>query len=176
MAKTRAQKEAQLAHLVSDVAGKATVFTRYAGLTVRDMETLRADLRRVGGTYRVSKTTLLAKALEQAGITDVPAEILSVQLAIATSPTDGVEAGKIVVGFAKTNESIQILGALIDGTFVGEAGVRALAALPSRAELYARLVGSLNAPLSGLVNVLAGNLRGLVTVLKQYQAKVASSQ
>ncbi len=80
-----------------------------------------------------------------------------------------MEANKAVVTFGKSHEALRILGAVIDGQFVDEAGVRILAALPGRDELYAKLVGSIAAPLSGLVNVLSGNLRGLVSVLKQYQ-------
>ena len=174
MAKTRAEKDALFAELKEAVSGKAVVFTRYTGLTVRDMTDLRAELRKVGGRYTVTKNTLLRKAMEEAGIADVPADVLDVQLAVATSQTDEVEPNRIVVNFGKTHEKIEILGAVVDGSFVDAAGVKALAALPSRDELYAKVVGSVAAPLTGMVNVLAGNLRGLVTVLKQYQEKKAA--
>ena len=171
MAKTRAEKDALFAELKEAVAGKAIVFTQYTGLTVRDMTDLRAELRKVDGRYTVTKNTLLRKAMDEAGVGGVPTEILDVQLAVATSATDEVEPNRIVVNFAKTHEKMGILGAVVDGKFVDAAGVKALAALPSRDELYAKAVSSIAAPLTGLVNVLAGNLRGLVTVLKQYQEK-----
>ncbi|MGI6103583.1 MAG: 50S ribosomal protein L10 [Patescibacteria group bacterium] len=174
MAKTRAQKDALFAELKDAVAGKAIVFTQYTGLTVRDMTDLRAELRKVQGRYTVTKNTLLRKAMDEAGIAGVPTEVLDVQLAVATSATDEVEPNRIVVNFQKTHEKMEILGAVVDGKFVDAAGVKALAALPSRDELYAKMVGSIAAPLSGMVNVLAGNLRGLVTVLKQYQEKKAA--
>src|SRR5690606_23177128 len=115
---------------------------------------------------------LLRKALEEAGIS-VPAEILDVQLGVATG-NDEVEPNRAVVDFAKSVEGLRIHGAIIDGTFIDEASVRNLASLPSRDQLYAKVVGSLAAPLSGMVNVLAGNLRGLVIVLKAYQEKKAA--
>lgn len=170
MAKTRLQKEQELQVLEQLAAGKAVVLTGYTGLSVGDMRQLRQALRAVGGGYRVVKTSLLRKALGDAA-PSVPTEAFGVQLAIATHPTDEVEANKAVVVFGKTHEAMQVLGAIIDGQFIDEAGVRRLAALPGRDELYAKLVGSVAAPISGLVNVLAGNLRGLVSVLNQYQQK-----
>lgn len=172
MPKTRSEKEALLATLTEMVAGKAMVFTEYRGLTVRNLSDLRANLRTIGGRYTVTKNTLLRKALKDAGI-DVPGDILDVQLAVATGD-DEVEPNRAVVDFAKTVEGLKIHGALVDGKFVDEAGVRKLAALPSRDQLYASVVGSIAAPLSGLVNVMAGNLRGLVNVLKAYQDKKAA--
>lgn len=170
MATTRAQKDIQLAALRDAVAGKAIVFTAYRGVTVKDLEALRTELRKVGGSYRVTKNTLLRKALEEQGI-EVPAEILDVQLGIATSSTDEVEPNRVVVDFQKSHETLGILGAVVDGKFIDPASVKALAALPSREQLYGQLVGTIAAPLTGVVNVLVGNLRGLITVLKQYEAK-----
>ena len=170
MPKTRSQKEALLATLGEMVAGKAVVFTEYRGLGVRELTELRAQLRKNGSRYTVTKNTLLRKALEVAGIT-VPGEVLDLQLGVASSATDEVEPNRIIVEFAKANELLKIHGAIVDGRYIDEAGVRQLAALPTRDVLYARVVGSISAPLSGLVNVLSGNLRGLVSVLKQYQAQ-----
>lgn len=174
MAKTRQEKEVHLAELEQALAGKAIVLTKYTGLTVRDLSDLRAELRAVGGEYRVTKNTLLAKALAGRKM-EIPQDILSLQLGIAISHTDEVEPNKIIVKFAKTHEPLQILGALIEGKFIDESSVRKLAALPSRDELYAKVVGSLAAPMSGLVNVMAGNLRGLVRVLDQYREHKATA-
>ena len=172
MPKTRAEKERLLTNLAQMLTGKTIVLTEYRGLTVRQMSALRQALRAVGAFYTVTKNSLLRKALAQAGI-EIPNQILDVQLAVATSASDEVEPNRAVVAFAKENEALKIHGALIEGTFVNEVVVRNLAALPSRDELYAKAVGSMAAPLRGLVTVLCGNLRGLVSVLHQYQQKVA---
>lgn len=174
MAKTRVQKEQELTELTQLAAGRAVVLTQYTGLSVKDQRELRQALRSVGGGYRIVKTSLLRKALGSVAET-VPGAAFEVQLAIATHATDEVEPNKAVVTFGRTHEALQILGAVIDGQFVDEAVVRKLATLPGRDELYAKLVGSVAAPLSGLVNVLSGNLRGLVLVLRQYQEKQATS-
>ena len=167
MPKTRTQKEQEFADLKSMVNGKAVVLTEYTGLTVKDMGDLRGKLRESGSSYRVVKTSLLAKALAEKNI-EIPAEILTVQLAVASNLDDEVEPNRAVVDFAKTNEAINIKGAVINGEFVDESQVKALASLPGRDELLAKVVVSVSAPLSGMVNVLSGNLRGLVNVLKQY--------
>lgn len=171
MPKTRIQKEQELADLKEMVSGKAVVLTEYTGLTVKDMGDLRAKLRESNSTYRVIKTSLLAKALEEIDV-KIPEEVLTIQLAIASNLSDEVEPNRAVVEFAKGNEQINIKGAIINGEYVDESKVKALASLPSREMLLAKVVGSVSAPLSGMVNVLSGNLRGLVNVLKQYQEKV----
>ncbi len=165
MAKTREQKAQELALLKDQIGGKAVVFAGYSTLTVKALDELRAKLRETGSTFKVTKNTLLKKAVEEAGLDNVPAETFKVQLGIASSNQDEVDPNRVIVEFAKTNEALKILGGIVDGKFIDEAGVRQLASLPSRDELNAKVVGSINAPLSGLVNVLAGNLRGLINVL-----------
>lgn len=173
MAKTREQKAAQLAELETLIDQPAMVLTQYGGLTVRDLDELRAQLRTTGCQYRVPKTSLLNKVFKERGI-EVPESLLKVQLGIATSATDEVEPNKAVVTFAKTHEQLVVLGAIINGTFVDAAYVRSLAALPGRPELYAKLVGSISSPLRGVVSVLGGNIRGLVTVLHGRKEQLAA--
>lgn len=165
MAKTREQKAQELALLKEQISGKAVVFAGYSTLTVKALDELRGKLRESGATFKVTKNTLLKKAVEESGLNNIPAEVFKVQLGIAASNQDEVDPNRIIVEFAKTNEALKILGGIVDGKFVDESGVRQLASLPSRDELNAKVVGSINAPLSGLVNVLAGNLRGLINVL-----------
>ncbi|MBI4185624.1 50S ribosomal protein L10 [Candidatus Berkelbacteria bacterium] len=172
MPKSRTEKEQLLASLRTLVTGQAVVLTEYRGLTVRELTDLRAALRTVGASYTVTKNSLLRRALTEAN-REIPSEILDTQLAVATSPTDEVEPNRVVVNFARDHDALTIHGALVDGHFVNEAGVRTLAALPSRDELYAKAVGSIAAPLRGLVTVLSGTVRGLVTVLRQYQQQRA---
>lgn len=168
MAKTRVQKEQQLAEIEEFIQGKAVVLTGYSRLTVKELTDLRNKLRQVDTTYRVIKTALLRKVLVEKGI-KIPNEILKSQLAVAASKTDEIEPSKTVVEFAKANENLEIFGAVIDAEFVDNNQVKTLASLPSKPELYGQLLGSLVSPLSGLVNVLGGNIRGLVYLLNQYK-------
>jgi large subunit ribosomal protein L10 len=163
---TRKQKE----FIVKDLAeklksSKAVVFSDYKGLSVKDMTALRRELLKEGIDFKVAKKTLMDLALKDAKI---EADIIKMegQLAMAISQRDEVLAAKIIARTAKGNENIKILGGILGTKFLKKEEVMALSALPSKEELLAKLVGTLNAPVSGFVNVLSGNLRGLVNVLK----------
>lgn len=171
MAKTRQQKEEMLAKISSDLASKKAVIVDYKGLSVSEIEDLRNSLEEQGVKFSVIKNTLAKIALDEQKI-EVDKEILTRPLAIAFSD-DEVAGSKGVKQFAKDHEALEVLGGIIENKFVPESTISALSLLPSREELYAKVVGSISAPLSGMVNVLAGNIRGLVSVLKQYQEKIS---
>ncbi len=166
MAKTRQKKEslvAELAVILKDAKGG--VFADFTGLTVKEISELRRILRGQGVTYEVLKKTLLAKSLEKVTVKDLAATNFSGSVSLATSSSDEVAPAKIVVEFAKKHDKLQILGGLMNQSFVGQERVQALAKLPSKQELLGQLVGTIAAPLSRLVRVLAGNLRGLLQIL-----------
>jgi large subunit ribosomal protein L10 len=175
MAKTRKQKEQALADLTSAfAAAKSTVFVNYQGLKVKEADELRraADKENIG--YVVSKKTLLGKAIKTTGV-DYDVVALSGMIGVATA-ADEVAAAKLVVEFGKTHEALKVLGGVIDGKIVDAAAVKSLASMPSRQQLLGQVVGTLNAPISGFVNVLAANIRGLVNVLNAVKnAKPAAS-
>lgn len=166
MAQTKVQKEVIVKDLVEKLkSSKAVVFSDYKGLNVKDMTTLRRDLRAEGVDLKVLKKTLMQIALKDAGI-EMDVKKLEGQIAIAVSSRDEVAAAKIIAKLAKVNENLKIAGGILGTKELSAEEVNALAKLPSKEELLAKLVGTLNAPVSGFVNVLAGNMRGLVTVLK----------
>jgi large subunit ribosomal protein L10 len=146
---------------------KAVVFTNYQGLKVQDLNTLRNQLKAKNIEYKIVKNTLAKKTLNEQKI-KFDESILDQPAAVAFSYDDEVEPNKIIYQFSKQNDKLGILGAIVNKEFVGSDAVKSLAMLPSREQLYANVVGSISAPISGFVNVLSGNLRGLVSVLKQY--------
>lgn len=163
---TREQKEAIISDLTKKLeSSKATVFSDYKGLSVKDMTTLRKELRKAGVDMKVVKKTLIDLALKNAGI-KAGIKDMEGQIALAISQEDEVAAAKIIAQVAKANENLKIVSGLLGKVAISKDEVMALAKLPSKEELLAKLVGTLNAPVSGFVNVLAGNLRGLVNVLK----------
>ena len=103
-------------------------------------------------------------ALKEAGL-EIDMQKLEGQISMAISSQDEVAAAKIIAKVAKINENIKMVGGILGTKELSAEEVKALALIPSKQELLAKLVGTLNAPVSGFVNVLAGNLRGLVTVL-----------
>lgn len=166
MAKSKEQKEQIVAQLKHDFGrAKSVVFANFQGLTVAETEELRSKARAEGVGVYVAKKTLLERAVEQSDIDDVSPRAFDGGVATFFGFEDVVAPAKIVHEFSKDHEAVEILGGAMEGSGIAVEQVKALAALPSKQELLAKLVGSLNAPMSGFANVLAGNLRGLVTVL-----------
>lgn len=163
---TRLQKEELVKSLAQKLKdSKAVVFSDFKGLAVKDMTVLRNELREKGIDFKVLKKTLITIALKDAGI-EMDLKKMEGQIAIAVSQGDEVEAAKIIAKMAKVNENLKIAGGILGKKILSTEEVMALSKLPSKDELLAKLVGTLNAPVSGFVNVLAGNIRGLVQVLK----------
>lgn len=173
MPKTREQKEVTIKSLTDGLkTAKAAVFANFQGLKVSEAEELRKNCRKENVSVLAAKKTLLKRACAEAGLTGIDPTIFSGGVATFFG-ADEVTAAKIVQTFAKTHEVVTIFGGTLEGKLIDAAGVKSLAALPSKQQLLGALVGTLNAPVSGFVNVLAGNLRGLVGVLNNIKtAKV----
>lgn len=171
MAKTKEQKTQIIDNLKDKLARKkAIVLLNFRGLKVEESEELRKLLREKQIDLAVTKNTLLKIILNEKGIS-VADDVLSQPLALAFSYDDEVVISKEISLFAKEHEALEILGGILDEGYVSSDVIEKLAKLPSREELLAKLVGSIASPLSGMVNVLSGNIRGLVNVLMQYKAQ-----
>lgn len=167
----RNEKES-IVELMGERLGRATaiVVTDYRGLSVADLTGLRSSLRAKGCDVQVIKNTLLRRACEAAEI-DPPAALLKGPTAVVLLYDDLASPTKALLEFAKKNERFEIRGGILDGKMLDAGGVKALADLPSRDELRAMLLGTLQAPQRQLVTVLGAPLRNLVTVLNAYADK-----
>ncbi len=165
MAVTRKEKEEILAGLESQLEGaKAIVFADYRGTTVKKIDELRKRFRKENISTKVAKITLIKKALSKHGI-DTTAIDFKAPVAIAISKEDEVAPARILSAFVKENKNVKILMGVMDNKIINALEVNALASLPSKQELRAQVVGTIAAPVSGFVNVLAGNLRKLLYVM-----------
>lgn len=165
MAKTREQKEKLIASLDDKVARmKSAVIIDYKGLRVKETEELRNILRQKGASFNISKNTLTKIALKKSGI-EFDESIFKKPVAIAFAMEDETTPAKEITLFAKKSEAIEILGGILENKFIDKEMVMKLAQLPTKDELYGKLVGVLSAPISGLANVFAGNIRGMVNAL-----------
>ena len=129
------------------------VFVDYCGLTVEEDTQLRNKFREAGVEYKVIKNTLTCRAAKEVGF-DALEPILNGPTALAISMTDEVAAAKVIADFAKKHEQLEIKGGFLDGKVLELAEVKALAATPNRETLLAKLLGSLNAPISNLARTL----------------------
>jgi len=166
MPKTKQQKKVIVESLGENIKkAKAVVFANFQGLTVAKSEDLRKKCRKEGVNVMVAKKTLLRKICENLGLVDINPKTFEGGVATFTSEGDEVAPAKVVATFAKDNDKVVIYGGILENKFIASDYVKNLASLPSKQELLGKLVGSINSPVSGLVNVLAGNLRSLVSVL-----------
>jgi large subunit ribosomal protein L10 len=168
MAISRTAKEQAVDTLSGELGRiKLAVMTDYRGLTVREVEELRTNLRQEGITYRVSKNTLLRLAVaKNPELAKIDPTTFSGPMALAMGFDDEVAPARVIFQYAKTHDALEIVGAITaDGTVLDAAQVKALATLPTREQLIAQVVGTIAAPLSGFVGVMSGNVRSIINVL-----------
>lgn len=166
MALTKEQKQNIVKELGENIAKqKAMVFVSIKGLKASDLFDLRRKLRESDCSLSVAKKTLMNIAFK-ANKLEIEVDKLQGQVALVLGFKDEVMPAKTVYQFSKTNSNLEILGGFLENKFKEVEDIIMLAKIPSREELLAKVVGSISAPISGFVNVLQGNLRGLVYVLK----------
>jgi len=129
------------------------VFVDYCGLTVEQDTQLRNKLREAGVEYKVIKNTLTRFAAKEVGFDELD-PILNGPTSLAISMTDEVAPAKVIAEFAKTHEQLEIKAGFLDGKVLALDEVKTLAATPNRETLLAKMLGSLNAPISNLARTL----------------------
>ena len=161
--------------VVEEVRGKlgsasAAILTEYRGLKVKDLATLRRALRDVGGEYKIYKNTLVRFAARDLGLAELE-ELLVGPTAITFVDGDAVSVAKALREFARTNPNLVVKGGVLGTSVLSAADANALADLPSREVLLARLAGGLAAPMvqfAGLLQALPRNFAyGLKALLDQ---------
>lgn len=169
--KTLQEKKAVVSEISSKFkAAKAMVLADYRGLTVEQDTELRSALRKAGVEYKVIKNTLAKFAADENGLNGLD-QYLNGPTAIALSDKDPVAPAKVLNDFAKKYEKLELKAGVVEGKVIDLDGIKSLAELPPREVLIARVLGGLNAPISGFVNVLNGNIRGLVVALNAIAEK-----
>ena len=158
-------------------SAQGAVLVGFTGLSVADVTKLRRKFREGNVEYKVIKNTLTRIAANEVGYEGL-SEFLEGPTALAYSTEDAVAPAKILKEFIKETktEALTVKVGICDGQVIDAAGVEALANLPSREELLAKVVGSMQAPISGLGNVLQGNIRNMVYVLDAVRAKKAEQE
>ncbi len=168
----RAQKEAVVAELgeIFESSG-VVVVAHYAGLTVANMQDLRAQMREVGGSVRVAKNKLAKIALEDKPCASIAEHLTG--MTVLSYSEDPVAAAKVAHGFAKENDKFVILGGAMGENALDVAGVKAVAAMPSREELISSIVGCIGAPASniaGAIGAPASNIAGILSTIEDKAA------
>ncbi|MEE9427150.1 MAG: 50S ribosomal protein L10 [Paracoccaceae bacterium] len=169
----RAQKEKLVEELgqIFESSG-VVVVAHYAGLTVVEMQELRANMREAGGSVRVAKNKLAKIALE--GTPNASISGLLDGTTVLGYSEDPVAAAKVMDAYAKDNEKLVILGGAMAGTELDVAGVKAVAKLPSRDELIASIAGCIGAPASNIASILGAPASDIAGIISSVEDKLAA--
>lgn len=171
MSKQREEKQAAVESIKENLQkAQVSVLTDYRGLSVAEISELRKRLREAGVDFKVVKNTLTWRAAQDIGLSELEG-YLEGPTAIAFGITDPVSPAKLLIEFAKTHKALEIKGGVLEGSVIPVEKVRALADLPSREQLLGQIVSAMQAPISGLVNVLQAPIRNLAYALDGLRAQ-----
>ncbi|MCC1481145.1 50S ribosomal protein L10 [Roseibaca sp. Y0-43] len=168
----RAQKEKVVEELgqIFESSG-VVVVAHYAGLTVAEMQVLRARMGEAGGSVRVAKNKLAKIALEGKPCASISG--LLTGMTVLAYSEDPVAAAKVVQDYTKDNPKLVVLGGAMGETALDPAGVKAVSEMPSREELIASVVGCIGAPASniaGAIGAPASNIAGILSTIEDREA------
>ena len=174
MAISRERKEELLEQYTEQLhQGSGIVLAHYTGLTVPQMQSLRRQALELDGQVFVVKNTLLAKILKDENL-EVPEDLLTGPTLVAFCHQDAPPLAKVFKNFAKEAEEGRFVlrGAIVDGQYYDAAQTAQLADLPGREQLFAQVLGTINAPATQTVGVVASGIRQVLNVLQAYVDKL----
>ncbi len=162
-----AQNQAMMASIKEDLTDvKAVWVVDYRGLSVKEVEGLRRDIREADASMKVYKNTLVRIALKELDMASLD-EVLEGPSAFAFCKNDPVASAKALTEFAKDNDKLVIKGGMMDGDFVNAGQFDAVASLPSREQLLAQIAGAISGVARGLAVSINGVPSGLARTIQQ---------
>ena len=167
MAISKSKKQEILQELQTSFKdAKSVMFSKYSGISVSDFSKVRTALREQNVECRVAKKTLIKLAAKELGVEELPAESLDGPIAVIFSYDDELSGAKLIDKMSKDYAQLELTGGILEGEAFGPETAKAYAAIPSKEELYAKLLGSMRAPISGFHGVLHGTMRQFVGTLQ----------
>lgn len=170
MPKTKEQKKKILTDLKEKIdKQKSAVFVSVKGLKAQDIFGLRRKLKEADCLLTITKKTLLDIVLRGKKFGIEPKK-LEGELALIFGFKEEISPAKIAYQFSLTNDKLKILGGIFEKEFIGAQQIVALAQIPSKEELLAKVVATISSPISGFVNILQANIKGLIYLLSKVKS------
>ncbi|KUG24959.1 lsu ribosomal protein l10p (p0) [hydrocarbon metagenome] len=169
------EKVESVAEIKSFVDSASALFlVDYHGIKVADVNQLRRDFRKEGTTYKVFKNTLLKRALQENGGYDDLLDKLTGMTGIAFAGENFVAPAKIIKKYFDDKKNLRFKGCYIDSTFYGEDQLNVLASMPTKDEIMASIIGSIQNPATGIVGAINAVIRDIVSCVDQISKKEAA--
>jgi large subunit ribosomal protein L10 len=165
--------------IISEIKGllessSAVYLTDYHGINVEDISSLRNQFRNEGVRYKVFKNTLAKRALDEIGKYDKIADHLTGMVGFAFTTTNPLAPAKIINKYFGDKNKLSLKACYVEGDYFDGSQLKTLAALPTKNELIASIMGSLNSPVSGIVGTINAVMRDLVSVVEQISQREAA--
>jgi len=165
--------------IISEIKGllessSAVYLTDYHGINVEDISSLRNQFRNEGVRYRVYKNTLVKRALDEMGKYDKIADHLTGMVGFAFTTTNPIAPAKIINKYFGDKDKLSLKACYVEGEYFDGSQLKTLATLPTKNELIASIMGSLNSPVSGIVGAINAVMRDLVSVVDQISQREAA--
>ena len=155
-------------------SSSAVYLTDYHGINVEDISSLRTQFRNEGVRYKVYKNTLVKRALDEIGKYDKIADHLTGMVGFAFTTKNPTAPAKIINKYFGDKEKLSLKACYVEGEYFDGSQLKALATLPTKNELIASIMGSLNSPVSGIVGAINAVMRDLVSVVEQISKREAA--
>jgi large subunit ribosomal protein L10 len=169
------QKKAIVADLIELLKPASGIyFVDYAKLTVKETTEIRKDFYKIGAKMRVAKNSLILRAIAEIEGLDVPEELMIGQTAIIIAGEDATAPAKVIKKIFDKTERLRLKAAVIEGQLFDGKQLNLVASLPSRAELMAGILGSLQSPISGIVGSINAVMRDLSSLIEEVAKKNAA--
>ena len=171
----RNEKTESISEIKELLEGSTAVYlTDYHGINVEDISDIRNQFRNEGVRYKVFKNTLVKRALDEVGKYDKIADHLIGMTGFAFTSTNPLAPAKIINKYFVDKEKLSLKACYVEGEYFEGSQLNALAALPTKDELIASIMGSLDSPVSGIVGAINAVMRDLVNVVDQVSQREAA--
>ncbi|MBK9247075.1 MAG: 50S ribosomal protein L10 [Ignavibacteria bacterium] len=172
---TKEKKQELVDELVGLLRGaKGLYLVDYSRMTVKDSNAVRSELTKKGIKFKVAKNTLILRAMKEVGGFDIPEDKVIGQSGLALGYADPIAPAKIIREFSEKNNKLQLKAAVIEGQVFDGSQLKQISELPTREDIIAAILGSLNSPISGIVGTINAVMRDVASLVEEVAKKKAA--